>query len=43
MIPFLLAILAEGRITPALSAFLDAGGLPFEVLDVVIQFFYHGD
>ena len=43
MIPFFLGMWAQGRIPLALSAFLEAGGLPFEILDVVGQFFDNGD
>ena len=43
MIPFLFAMVAQGRIPLALSYFLDAGGFPFDVLDVLSQFFYNVD
>ena len=35
LISFLLAMVAEGQIPPTLSTFLESGGFPFEVLDVV--------
>ena len=43
MIPFFLAMWAQGRIPLALSDFLEAGGFPFEILDAVGQFFDDGD
>ena len=43
MISFLLAMVSYGRTPAALTAFLEAGGFPFEVLDVVSQNFDHGD
>ena len=43
MIPFFLAMLEQGRIPLALYEFLEAGGFPFEILDVVGHFFDNGD
>ena len=43
MIPFFLEMWAQVRILLALSAFLEAGGFPFEILDVVGHFFDNGD